>query len=80
MHNVHVVTGTLTDNHTVILDEELPLTLTKVRVVIEPLTTSARPSYLQVVEAIRARQQARGYQPPTKDEVDAYLMNERESK
>ncbi|MBV9864882.1 MAG: hypothetical protein JO316_06000 [Abitibacteriaceae bacterium] len=77
MHSVYVVTGTLTDDHTVTLDEELPLTPTKVRVVIEPLTANVLPPYSQVIEAIRARQQERGHQPPTKDEVDIYLQHER---
>ena len=36
----YVVTGTLTDDHTVALDEGLPLGLTKVRVTIEPLPSN----------------------------------------
>jgi hypothetical protein len=37
MHNAHVMTGTLTDAHTVTLDEALPFKPMKVRVVVELL-------------------------------------------
>jgi hypothetical protein len=91
MHNAYVVTGTVTDKSTVTLDEELPVSSMKVRVTVEPLDgdvpsvceseagkNSTRP-YLEVIEEIRARQRARGYVPPTLEEVDAYIREERES-
>ena len=37
MPKSYIVTGTITDSHTVILDEELPLGPTRVRLVVEPL-------------------------------------------
>lgn len=37
MQNAYVVTGTLTDDHTVALDEPLPVSFVKVRLVIEPI-------------------------------------------
>jgi len=79
MHNAYIVTGTLTDNHTVKLDEALPLTSTKVRLVVEPLSLVSQRSYPEVMAEIRQRQRARGHQPPTRDEVDSYLRAERES-
>ena len=79
MHNAFIVTGTLTDAQTVTLDEALPLTPTKVRLVIEPiLSTNPRP-YQEVIAKIRERQRTRGYKPPTREEVDAYLQAERDS-
>lgn len=77
MHNAYIVTGTLTDAHTVTLDEALPLTPTKVRVVVEALSSASRRSLQEVIAAIRARQQARGHQSPTPEEVDHYLQAER---
>ena len=79
MSNAYIVTGTLTDAHTVRLDEALSLTQTKVRLVVEPLEPTSRPPYSEVLAAIRSRQQARGHTPPTCEEVDAYLRAERES-
>jgi len=79
MHNTYRVTGKLTDDRTVVLDEPLPLTPMKVRLVVEPLRPIPQHSYQQVMAEIRARQQACGHQPPTREEVDAILQAERES-
>lgn len=79
MHNAYIVTGTLTNERTVTLDEALPLPLTKVRLVVEPLGSASYRSYQEIVAAIRERQAARGHRPPTTEEVDAYLQAERDS-
>jgi hypothetical protein len=79
MHNAYIVTGTLTNERTVTLDEALPLTSTKVRLVVEPLLSASQRSYQEIVAAIRERQGARGHRPPTTEEVDAYLQAERDS-
>ncbi len=79
MHNAYIVTGTLTNERTVTLDEALPLTSTKVRLVVEPLGSAPHHSYQEIVAAIRERQEARGHRPPTTEEVDAYLQAERDS-
>jgi hypothetical protein len=76
--NTYVVTGTMADEHTVSLDEPLPISLGKVRLVVEPIAVPQR-SYMEVMETIRERQRLRGHQPPTKEEVDAYLQAERDS-
>jgi hypothetical protein len=91
MHNAYVVTGTVTDKSTVTLDEELPVSSTKVRLIVEPLggevasgidsaagMTPKRP-LLEVMEEIWAGQRARGHIPRTKEEVDAYIQGERDS-
>jgi hypothetical protein len=75
----YIVSGILTDNHTVKLDRAVPLEQGKVRIVIEPLTQTERRSYANVMGEIRHRQKARSYQPPTREQVDAYLHTERES-
>lgn len=77
--NAYAVMGTLTDDHTVTLDEALPLSSTRVRVMVEPLRQPVRRMYLEVMAEIRQRQLARGHQPPTREEVDVYLAAERDS-
>lgn len=79
MQNAYIVIGTLTDNRTVTLDEPLPLAPTKVRLVVEPLPPVSQRPYQEIIAEIRKRQRARGYQPPTREEVDSYLQAERES-
>ena len=76
--NSYVVTGTISDEHTVALDEPLPISEGRVRLVVEPITMPQR-SYMEVMETIRERQRLRGHAPPTKEEVDAYVQAERDS-
>ena len=77
MENAYIVTGTLTDEHTVTLDEALPLARIKVRLVVEPLSSRPQGLYQEVVSSIRARQRARDHQARTREAVDAYLTEER---
>ena len=79
MTNTYIVTGTLTDDHTVALDESLPLTSVKVRLVVEPIGPVSNRSYQEVITTIRERQQARNHQPPSREEIDAYLRHERQT-
>jgi hypothetical protein len=46
--------------------------------VIEPVVSSSRRSYHDVMAAIRERQQSRAHQPPTREEIDAHIRAERE--
>jgi hypothetical protein len=79
MQSAYIVTGTLTNERTVTLDEALPLPETKVRLVIEPLASPSHRSYPEIMAAMRQRQAARGHRPPTSDEIDAYVQSERDS-
>ncbi len=79
MQNAYIVTGTLTNERTVTLDEALPLSSTKVRVIVESLESASPPSYQEVMANIRERQLARGHRPPLVSDVDAYLQAERDS-
>ena len=76
MSETYVVTGTLTNERTVALDEALPLGQTKVRVTVEPLTRERR-AYRDVVAEIRSRQALRGHQARSRQDVDAALAAER---
>lgn len=78
MQNTYNVTGTLTDDRTVALDERLPLSPMRVCVVVEPLHGASRPSYQQDLSNIRARQSARGHKARSREEVDSCLRKDRE--
>ena len=77
MQNAYIVTGTLTNAQTVKLDEALPLTQVKVRLVVEPLVAISERPYQEIMTEIRKRQHDRGHQPSVKEEVDLYLQSER---
>lgn len=81
METAYIVTGTLTDEHTVTLDEALPMSEGKVRLSVEPLSISqtGKRTHAEVIAEIRERQQARGHQPRTREEIDAYIQTERDS-
>ena len=81
METAYIVTGTLTDDHTVTLDEALPLAQGKVRLSVEPLPVDppAKRPHDEVIAEIWARQKARGHQPRTREEIDAYIQAERDS-
>jgi hypothetical protein len=78
MSETFVVTGSLTDTRTVALDEAVPMSSGRVRVVVERLTSSIPRPYGEVMEGIRDRQRRRGHQPPTREAVDAMIRSERE--
>jgi len=79
MPKAYVVTGNLKDGRVVELDEPVPVANVRVRVSIEPLSAATRRSLDEVIAEIRATQAARGFVPPTREEVDLYLAEERES-
>lgn len=79
MAKPYVLTGTLRGDQTVTLDEALPLKSGKVRLTLELLRSEPQRPYRDVLASIRERQRARGHQPRTREEVDAYLESERES-
>jgi hypothetical protein len=71
----------MTDARTVTLDEPLPESAGKVRVVVEVLPAPApAPESLDEWERkLRERQRARGHVPRTREEIDAELKAERDS-
>ena len=77
MKSSYVVTGRLVGPNRLELDEPLPLTSTKVRVMVEPIENESDNTYSKVMMSIRHRQEARDQKPPTKDEVDHTLATER---
>jgi len=79
MHNSYIVTGRMTDAHTVTLDEDLPLPQERVRVVVELLPPPNQRPYSDVMKVIREQQVRRNHQPKSRDAVDEYLRQERAS-
>ena len=78
MSHVHQVTGELTDNSHVTLDEPIPLAVGKVRLIIEEVPPEAKSDLATFERTLRQRQQAHGHVPRTKEEIDAYLNAERD--
>jgi hypothetical protein len=77
MTNAYVVTGTLTDAKTVQLDEPLPMSAGKVRLIVEATPPTQKPSVTEVMERIWAEQVTRGQVPPTADEVNTRIRDVR---
>lgn len=78
MTNAYVVTGTLTSATTVQLDEPLPLTGGKVRLIIETAPAVPRQSLQEYLTDLRARQAARGHVPRSAEEIAAQVREARE--
>ncbi len=70
------LTGTLKDGNTLVLDETLRIAEGKVRVTVQ---VEPEPTLTEYLEALHARQAARGHVPRTREEIDASLREERES-
>jgi hypothetical protein len=79
MQNAYVVTGSVTDETTLKLDEALPIKAGKVRVTVEVLAADSTPTLSEVLDRIHQGQRERGFVPPTREAVDAYLKAERDS-
>ena len=79
MQSAYIVTGLVADERTLKLDEALPVNAGKVRLTVEVLPVEAGPTLSEVLGQIHEGQRARGYVPPTRAQVDAYLQAERDS-
>jgi hypothetical protein len=79
MQNAYIVTGSVTDEQTLHLDEALPVKAARVRVVVEVLEAPPKLPYAEFIAWLRQRQDERGHVPLTREEVDAYLNAERDS-
>jgi hypothetical protein len=80
MTRAYIVTGTITDAKTVRLDEPLPVSEGKVRVIVEPAETpTSKLSLQEYLVGLRQRQTARGHVPMTVEQVEARLRAERDT-
>ncbi|MBL8866172.1 MAG: hypothetical protein JNK93_11495 [Planctomycetia bacterium] len=79
MNTNYTATGTLVDGRTVTLHKSIPLAPGPVRVVVEELSTNNRRSFQEVIEEVWNDQRQRGVVPPSAEEVDRRICDERES-
>jgi hypothetical protein len=79
MQQAYLVTGSLTDSRTIHLDEPVPVSSGKVRVIVEVGETARKMSHQEFLTWLDERQKARGHVPRTREEVDASVRTERES-
>ncbi len=80
MNETYSTTATLTNKRTLVLDEILPLPAGRVRVTIEALPEAAIAApFLTKLRAIHKALADSGYQPRSKEAVDAQIRVERAS-
>jgi hypothetical protein len=80
MADTVVVTGTLTDSHTIRLDRGIAAPMGPVRVTIETIETPVkRQSLWEFLDELRKNQAARGHVPRSKEEIDKALREDRDS-
>jgi hypothetical protein len=77
--NYIIVTGKLIDRCTIELDEAIPIETERVRLTVEPVSSSEPRAWKDVLVEIHRRQAARGHRSPTAEEVDLHLQSERDS-
>lgn len=79
MADSYIMTATLTNKKTLLLDEALPLVPGRVRVTIEELPqTQMATSFLTKLNSIHQALADSGYQPRNKEAIDAQIRAERE--
>jgi hypothetical protein len=79
MPHAYRVTGSLTDSHTIHLDEPIPVSSGKVCVIVEVADPAGKLSHDEFLAWLQKRHEARGHVPRPREEVDAFLRTERES-
>jgi hypothetical protein len=77
MNNSFTATGTLTDGSTVTLDAPVPLKAGRVRVTVEPLPPADPLNLIDFFDQLERDQAARGHVPMTREEIDAFMREER---
>jgi len=79
MSEAYTGVGTLSDEKTVILDQPIHLSPGRVRVIVERITDErTEATWLNTLNEIRESLRESGYQPRTREEIDAQIRAERE--
>lgn len=73
------ITGHMIDGQTVALDRPIPISGDVNIVVVPRQTTEPSESLAEFLDRIHADQKARGHVPPTREEVERYIEEERNS-
>jgi hypothetical protein len=79
MQQAYLVTGSLTDSRTIQLDDPIPVSSGKIRVIVEVADIARKMSHEEFLTWLQNRQETRGHVPCTREDVEACLRTERES-
>jgi hypothetical protein len=79
LQQAYVVTGSVTDSRTIRLDEPIPVSHGKVRIIVELADRPGKMSHEEFLSWLHQRQEARGHVPRNREDVDVALRSERES-
>jgi hypothetical protein len=71
--NAIEIQGTLREDGTLLLDEKPQLPPGRVRVTVQPVLEYTQTPMWKFFEQLRAEQQARGFVPRTREEIDAEI-------
>jgi hypothetical protein len=79
MQETYHVSGTLTDSRTIQLDEPIPVSSGRVRVIVEVPASAGKLSHEEFLTWLQQLHEARGHVPRTREELDAFLLTQRAS-
>lgn len=80
MTQAYVLTGQLSDSRSLVLDEPVPLDDGRVQVTVQAMVKKkTKLSHDEILAGIHARLKAAGHVPPTREEVDRRVEEERNS-
>ncbi|MCP4539488.1 MAG: hypothetical protein GY832_20320 [Chloroflexi bacterium] len=80
MLEYYTVSGDLSNERTVVLDQPAPLPIGRVRVTVVALPSpKSKAPFRAKLETIHQALRASGYRPRTREQVDAQIQAERES-
>ncbi len=79
MEQAYIVTGALQGGQSVHLDEPVPITTERVRITVQSLLPVSARSPAEILDGIWARLKTAGHGPPSKEEVEQRIKENRNS-
>jgi len=81
MEQTYVATGTVENGRLIHLDEPLPISIAKVSVIVKPDTPKSYngEAFFEWLDKLHERRKQLGVKSLTKEEVDAWIQEERDS-
>lgn len=79
MEQAYIVTGTLQGSQSVHLDEPVPIATERVRVTVQSLLPVSVRSPAEILDGIWARLKTAGHVPPSREEVEQRIQENRNS-
>jgi hypothetical protein len=74
----YTVMGTIIDGKTITLDEPIPLSAGRVKMVVEELAFEQVSSLEDFLEKLQRRREGRNYVPRSREEIDRALQEDRD--